>query len=58
MADEPRLSADDAPPSQATQLLGELRAGHTLQPTAVVHEAFMRLVQAEGPNFLLGDPSA
>jgi RNA polymerase sigma factor (TIGR02999 family) len=80
MADEPRLSADDAPPSEATQLLGELRAGgvrgeqatealaellypelrriasrlmrgeragHTLQPTAVVHEAFMRLVDEQ-----------
>ena len=32
------------------QLRGE-RANHTLQPTALVHEAFLRLVEGEGPEW-------
>ena len=32
------------------QLQGE-NPGHTLQPTALVHEAYLRLVRAEGGHF-------
>ena len=32
----------------ASSFLGRERAGHTLQPTALVHEAFARLVEQQG----------
>ena len=31
----------------ANRFLGAERAGHTLQPTALVHEAFLKLVEQE-----------
>jgi RNA polymerase sigma factor (TIGR02999 family) len=31
----------------ASSLMSHERAGHTLQPTALIHEAFLRLVQGE-----------
>ena len=59
-------SIEQGTPNAADQLLplvyGELRklaaakmakeaAGHTLQPTALVHEAWLRLVGIENPKF-------
>ncbi len=38
----------------AGQRMKQEKAGHTLQPTALVHEAFMRLV---GMDAVVGDPS-
>lgn len=35
----------------AGNFLGRERAGHTLQPTALVHEAFLRLTGGEDPGF-------
>jgi len=35
----------------ATQKLSHERPGQTLQPTALVHEAYLRLVGAEGQNW-------
>ncbi len=37
--------------SMARQQLASERAGHTLQPTALVHEAYLRLVGGEGSSF-------
>ncbi|MCI0586792.1 MAG: ECF-type sigma factor [Planctomycetes bacterium] len=34
--------------ARAAQALRGERAGHTLQPTSLVHEAFLRIVKAEG----------
>jgi RNA polymerase sigma factor (TIGR02999 family) len=36
---------------QADRYLGRQRAGHTLQPTALVHEAFLRLVDQTHVSF-------
>jgi RNA polymerase sigma factor (TIGR02999 family) len=35
----------------ATYRMSRERAGHTLQPTALVHEAWLRLVGAKNPRF-------
>jgi RNA polymerase sigma-70 factor (ECF subfamily) len=35
----------------AAAMMRRERSGHTLQPTAVVHEAFVRLVDGEGARF-------
>src|SRR5688572_20241625 len=35
----------------ATQKMSQEAPGHTLQPTALVHEAWLRLVSAEGRKF-------
>jgi len=35
----------------ATRKMAQERPGHTLQPTALVHEAWLRLVGSETPNF-------
>src|SRR3954468_1879399 len=35
----------------AAALSGELRPGQTLQPTALVHEAYMRLVRGKDPGW-------
>ena len=35
----------------AASYLRKERQGHTLQPTALVHEAYLRLVDQSGPNW-------
>lgn len=37
--------------SLAARHLRRDRTGHTLQPTALLHEAYVRLVQADAPDF-------
>jgi hypothetical protein len=34
----------------ATQLMSHERPGQTLQPTALVHEAYLRLIGSEDPS--------
>src|SRR3954468_22477977 len=55
-AGEPHAAADLLPlvyaelrQLAAARLAGE-KAGHTLQPTALVHEAYLRLVGVESPH--------
>jgi len=42
----------------AGHMMANERVGHTLQPTAVIHEAYIRLVGPEGEQTGLGLPSA
>ncbi len=40
--------------AQARQFFGQQKPGHTLQPTALVHEAFLRVIHSTEPAGLTG----
>ena len=46
-----RASAQSAPPHRAIADLQQEREEHTLQPTALIHEAYLRLVHQDHPSF-------